>query len=229
MLRPPHVLLGGRAERRRGRPWGRDGALEQDQALVGVDGVDGEVLGGDGVGTHPAGHPHALEDAAGGGAGADRAGLAVVAVGAVGGATPWKPCRFMTPAKPLPLLVPVTSISSPAAKVSTASSWPTVYVAGVGGADLDEVAARRGAGLGEVARPAAWSPCGRRSRRTRPGWRCSRPSRGSRTWVTTLVPAAITVTGTMRLFSSHSWVMPSLVPSSPFTLRSMVMSSNLRA
>ena len=31
----------------------------------------------------------------------------------------------MTPAKPLPLLVPVTSISSPAAKVSTGSSWPT--------------------------------------------------------------------------------------------------------
>ena len=33
----------------------------------------------------------------------------------------------MTPAKPLPLLVPVTSISSPAAKVSTPSSWPTAY------------------------------------------------------------------------------------------------------
>src|SRR3954447_168959 len=34
----------------------------------------------------------------------------------------------------------------------------------------------------------------------------------------------MTVTGTMRLFSSQSWVMPSLVPSSPFTLRSMVIS-----
>src|ERR1700712_2585041 len=33
----------------------------------------------------------------------------------------------------------------------------------------------------------------------------------------------MTVTGTMRFFSSQSWVMPSLVPSSPFTLRSMVM------
>jgi hypothetical protein len=33
----------------------------------------------------------------------------------------------MVPAKPLPLLVPVTSISSPAAKVSTPSSWPTEY------------------------------------------------------------------------------------------------------
>ncbi len=41
--------------------------------------------------------------------------------------TPWKPCRFMTPAKPLPLLVPVTSTSSPAANSSGLSSWPTVY------------------------------------------------------------------------------------------------------
>ena len=39
--------------------------------------------------------------------------------------TPWKPCRFMTPAKPLPLLVPVTSIFSPAANVSAPSSWPS--------------------------------------------------------------------------------------------------------
>ena len=62
------------------------GALDQDQALLGVDRVHGEVLGGDGVGTHPAGHPDALEHATGGGAGADRARLAVVAVGTVGGA-----------------------------------------------------------------------------------------------------------------------------------------------
>src|SRR3954469_8183750 len=46
---------------------------------------------------------------------------------------------------------------------------------------------------------------------------------GGRTWVTTLVPAATTVTGTTRLLSSHTWVMPSLVPSRPFTLRSIVM------
>src|SRR6266508_6973876 len=41
----------------------------------------------------------------------------------------------------------------------------------------------------------------------------------------TLVLAATTVRGTMRLFSSQAWVMPSLVPSSPFTLRSKVMSA----
>jgi len=52
----------------------------------------------------------------------------------------------MVPAKPLPLLVPVTSISSPAAKVSTASSWPTVNsgasaAVDLAAADLDRVVA----------------------------------------------------------------------------------------
>ena len=40
-----------------------------------------------------------------------------------------KPCRFMTPAKPLPLLVAVTSTSSPASNVSAVTSWPSVYSA----------------------------------------------------------------------------------------------------
>ena len=80
------ALLGGRAEDHETALGAGDGALEQDQALLGVDGVDGDVLGGDGVATHPAGHPDALEHATGGGAGADRARLAVVAVGTVGGA-----------------------------------------------------------------------------------------------------------------------------------------------
>ena len=38
-----------------------------------------------------------------------------------------KPCRFMTPAVPLPLLVPVASTSWPAAKTSAVTSWPTWY------------------------------------------------------------------------------------------------------
>ena len=42
--------------------------------------------------------------------------------------------------------------------------------------------------------------------------------------------ASMTVIGTMRLLSSQSWVMPSLVPSSPFALRSKVLvMSGLRA
>src|SRR3954451_3439434 len=48
---------------------------------------------------------------------------------------------------------------------------------------------------------------------------------GLRTCVTTFVVAATTVTGTILFSSSHIWVMPSLVPSNPFTLRSTVMST----
>ena len=38
---------------------------------------------------------------------------------------PEKPWRFMTPAKPLPLLTAVTSMRSPSASRSTLISWPT--------------------------------------------------------------------------------------------------------
>ena len=54
--------------------------LMRSRPLLGVDRVDGQVLGGLTVAAHAAGHPHALEHATGGGAAADRAGLAVVAV-----------------------------------------------------------------------------------------------------------------------------------------------------
>ena len=40
---------------------------------------------------------------------------------------PLKPCRFITPAVPLPLLRPVTSTRSPAPNVSAVTSWPSVY------------------------------------------------------------------------------------------------------
>src|SRR5699024_5954174 len=36
---------------------------------------------------------------------------------------PLKPCRFMVPAKPLPLVVPLTSTSAPLSKISAVSSW----------------------------------------------------------------------------------------------------------
>src|SRR5450759_3602136 len=53
------------------------GALDQQQALVGIHGVDREVLSGLANATHATGHLHALEDATRGGAGADRTRLAV--------------------------------------------------------------------------------------------------------------------------------------------------------
>src|SRR4051812_33793844 len=55
----------------------RDGALDEEQAALGVDRVDGQVLGGLPDATGAARHPRALEDAARGGAGADRARRAV--------------------------------------------------------------------------------------------------------------------------------------------------------
>src|SRR5689334_17349684 len=63
-----------------------DRALDEEQAALGVDRVDGQVLGGLAYGAHPARHAHALEDAAGRGTRADRAGRAVLALRAVGGA-----------------------------------------------------------------------------------------------------------------------------------------------
>jgi len=56
----------------------------------------------------------------------------------------------MTPANPLPLLVPTTSTFLPGSKMSTVSSWPRLYSA-ASAAQLGEVAARRDAGLLEVA------------------------------------------------------------------------------
>ena len=81
----PGRILGGRAEHHETASGAGNGALEQDEALVGVDGVHRQVLGGHRVVTHAAGHPGALEHATRRGAGADRTGLAVVAVGTVRG------------------------------------------------------------------------------------------------------------------------------------------------
>src|SRR4051812_46002850 len=57
-----------------------NGTLDQQQALLGVDGLNLEVQHGDTLATHATGHAHALEDTAGGRGGADGARLAVVAV-----------------------------------------------------------------------------------------------------------------------------------------------------
>src|SRR5690606_7257872 len=60
-------------------------ALHQDEALLRVDPVHLEVLHGLAGVAHTAGHPHALEHAAGRGAAADRTGLAVHLVRTVRG------------------------------------------------------------------------------------------------------------------------------------------------
>src|SRR3954465_5713516 len=78
--------LRGGLDEHDGAPRARDGALDEEQAALGVDRVDGQVLGGLPDGAHAARHAHALEDAARGGARADRTRRAVLALGAGGGA-----------------------------------------------------------------------------------------------------------------------------------------------
>jgi hypothetical protein len=80
----------------------------------------------------------------------------------VRGAPPPKLCRFMTPAKPLPIEVPVTSTNWPTTKWSAVSSAPTVDQVRPGStAELDELALRLDLGGREVAAsaPACSSPC----------------------------------------------------------------------
>src|SRR3954453_10201203 len=63
-----------------------DGALDEEQSLLRVNGVDGQVLGGDPLVAHATRHAEALEHTARGGAATDGTGRAVLALGAVSGA-----------------------------------------------------------------------------------------------------------------------------------------------
>ena len=97
--------------------------------------------------------------------------------------------------------------------------WPSAHRVGggVSGADLDQVATRGRPGLDEVTGLRLAHLAAIASRRTRPERR--RPSvSGRRTWVTTLVFAAITVTGTIQVVVVPELAMLSLVPSRLFTL-----------
>src|SRR5689334_15910686 len=63
-----------------------DRALDEQQSLLRVNGVDGQVLGGDPLVAHAARHAHALEDTPRGGTATDGAGRAVLALDTVTGA-----------------------------------------------------------------------------------------------------------------------------------------------
>src|SRR5690349_23214243 len=63
-----------------------DSALDEQQTLLRVNGVNGQVLGGDPLVAHATRHAEALEHTTRGGAATDGAGRAVLALGAVTGA-----------------------------------------------------------------------------------------------------------------------------------------------
>src|SRR3954447_6620694 len=128
----------------------RDGTLQQDQALLDVHRVHGDVLGGDGVATHPAGHPGALEDVPGSGAGADGARLAVVAVRAVRGRDAMEAVTLHHAGVALALAGPRDVDLLARAEQLRAELLTDAVRRGVRGADLDDVATGRRARLGEV-------------------------------------------------------------------------------
>src|SRR5580693_8507722 len=139
--------------------------------------------------------------------------------------SPLKPCRFMTPAMPLPLLWPVTSTCCPLAKVSAVSSCPSVY--------SDASSVRSSARYRRGVRPAfSNSPLTglvtlRGSISPKPSCTAEYPSvPGVRTAVTTHGPACTTVTGTIWPASLKTWVMPSLVPRIPLICLPMSVSSS---
>src|SRR5882757_2749093 len=63
-----------------------DGSLDEEQSLLRVNSVNGQVLGGDPLVAHTARHTHALEHTARGGAATDGTGRAVLALDSVAGA-----------------------------------------------------------------------------------------------------------------------------------------------
>src|SRR5699024_12385754 len=148
--------------------------------------------------------------------------------------TPANTWRFMTPAVPLPMEVPTTSNFWSASYTEASISWPSVYSAAL--TVRSSTRWRRGV-------TPAFSKWPRSGWDTLRGSICpkaictaSYPSVSTeRIWVTTFAPVCTTVTGTSLPFSSQTWVMPSLVPSTPDTGRafwpvsSLLISTTLRA
>src|SRR5690606_31540131 len=127
-------------------------ALDQQQVLLRVDGVNGQVLhGGAGVAV-PSRHAEALEDATGGRAAADRARRAVLALGAVRGAQAVEAVALHDTRGAL-ALARAGDVDLLAGLEDVGGDLLAEFVlGGVVGAQFDEVAARRDAGLLEVTR-----------------------------------------------------------------------------
>src|SRR5690606_2787435 len=128
-----------------------DRAGNEQQAPLDVDGVDREVLGGLALVAHATGHPLATEHAAGRRGPADRAGLAVVAVRTVGGADAGEAVTLHDARGALALRRADDVDDGAGLERVGAQLLTDGVLVGLGGADLSDEAARRRAGLLEVA------------------------------------------------------------------------------
>ena len=109
-------------------PRGPGTARGPGSAALGVGLDHFEVERGDLLSTHPPRHTGPFEDPGGGvGTGPDRSRGAVLLWLPCPAPWPLKLCRFMAPAKPLPLETAMASTRSPALIRSAVSCWPTSY------------------------------------------------------------------------------------------------------
>src|SRR5215469_15595810 len=139
---------------------------------------------------------------------------------------PPKWCRFTTPAKPRPLLMPTISTKRSPSKMSTRTRWPT-FRPFVSALSLDCSSTSRGTSRRNFIGGRlllAKCPCiGLVSffsftNSTRPIWADSYPSRVAvLCWVITHGPACSTVAGRTSPFESNSCVMPTFFPRIPAT------------
>src|SRR5437763_2064400 len=145
------ALLRRRADQHQRTLRARDGALDQDQVLRRVDRLDGEVLHGVPDVAHPARHAYPLEDPARRGARADRPGRAVLALDTVAGAQASEAVPLHHTGEALALGTPGDVHDLSGRERLGGDLLSQRVLAGVGGAQLDQVPARRGVGPGEVA------------------------------------------------------------------------------
>src|SRR5690606_1099434 len=126
-------------------------ALDEQQTLLRVNGVDGQVLGGDPLVAHTARHALALEHTTRGGATADGAGGAVLALRAVTGAGATEVVALPDAGEALALALPGHVDLHAGLEDLDGDVLAERVLGGVRRADLDEVTTGGDVRLGEVA------------------------------------------------------------------------------
>src|SRR5690606_19748474 len=128
-----------------------DGAHDEQQPALGVDRLDAQVLRRVAVAAHATGHAHALEDATGRGAAADRTGGAVHLVRTVAGAEAAEAVTLHDAGDARALGGAGAVAQFARLEDRGFDGLAEVVVGGVRGAQFDQVATRSDAGLLEVA------------------------------------------------------------------------------